>query len=163
GADMRSFRVQTERNIGAAWHVFQRPWQLVDPRVGEVQSQQAHTSLLQPPDHMIVERGWSASAPDISGRGQDLRSCLSQRRPRITYGRRVHGPTPTHNLNLYSANRNCPIGEVRGIIADEEEPFNMTTRRAEAFPTGCPRGTRSLPYPAYATTTTWGGFVPWLV
>ena len=75
----------------------------------------------------------------------------------------MHGPTPTHNLNPDSGNRNCPIGEVKRIIADEEERFNMTTLRAEAPPAGCPYGTRSLPFPVYATTTTWGGFVPWLV
>ena len=67
----------------------------------------------------------------------------------------VHGPTPTHNLHTYLANRRCPNGagqEHYRAVADEAEPFNMSNLASD-------QNSRRMDY---ATTTTWGGFVPWV-
>ena len=78
----------------------------------------------------------------------------------------MHGPAPTHNLHTDLANRKCPNGEGQvhyRAIADEAEPFTISNLAWQSrFPPDGP-GAGGSPFPAYATTTTWGGCGPWLV
>jgi hypothetical protein len=77
----------------------------------------------------------------------------------------VDGPTPTHSLHTNLAHKRRPNGEGQGhyrALADDAEPFNIANLvRQSRFPPDGPR--RGPELVVYATTTTWGGCVPWLV